>query len=265
MDEYLEAFVREGEEHVTDLNNALLTLENDPEDEEAMDQIFRTAHTLKGNFGAMGFEDASDLAHAVEDLLDGMRQGEISVTSDRMDHIFAGIDEIEACLDEIEASGEVTRNVRPTIDDLRSVLEESEGTTASDDAPPGESTPEVERETPFDATALEDVQGPVFHVEVDMGDSDMPGVDAMFVLDDVKEEYDIVDSDPDVEAIEDGEYDGTFDLAIETEAADVGETIARMGRVTNATASEIRLAESGTDQTATDQADTGSATDQADT
>ncbi|MFB6134967.1 MAG: Hpt domain-containing protein, partial [Halanaeroarchaeum sp.] len=62
MDEYLEAFVREGEEHVTELNNALLTLENEPGDEAAMDQIFRTAHTLKGNFGAMGFEDASDLA-----------------------------------------------------------------------------------------------------------------------------------------------------------------------------------------------------------
>ncbi|MFW6385347.1 MAG: Hpt domain-containing protein, partial [Halodesulfurarchaeum sp.] len=48
MDDYLEDFVREGEEHVTELNNALLALESNPEDEDAMDSIFRTAHTLKG-------------------------------------------------------------------------------------------------------------------------------------------------------------------------------------------------------------------------
>ncbi|MFB6095269.1 MAG: Hpt domain-containing protein, partial [Halodesulfurarchaeum sp.] len=123
MDDYLEEFVREGEEHVTELNNALLRLESNPDDEEAMDSIFRTAHTLKGNFGAMGFEDASDLAHAIEDLLDGMREGEIEVTPDRMDHVFAGIDEIEACLDEIEAHGEPQRDVTGTIADLRDVLE----------------------------------------------------------------------------------------------------------------------------------------------
>ncbi|MGM0398673.1 MAG: chemotaxis protein CheA [Halobacteriota archaeon] len=240
MDEYLEAFVREGEEHVTDLNNALLTLESDPEDEEAMDQIFRTAHTLKGNFGAMGFEDASDLAHAVEDLLDGMRQGEIAVTSERMDHIFAGIDQIEGCLQEIEADGEVSRNVRPTIDDLRAVFDESQAEDSAADSTAVDAT-DADAGDRFDSSLLEEADGPLFHVEVDMGEPDMPGVDAMFTLEEIRETFDIVDAAPDTEAIEDGEYDGTFDLAIETEAADVGETIAAIGRVEDATAAEIEL------------------------
>ncbi|MFW6003567.1 MAG: chemotaxis protein CheA [Halanaeroarchaeum sp.] len=240
MEEYLEAFVREGEEHVTDLNNALLTLESDPEDEAAMDQIFRTAHTLKGNFGAMGFDDASDLAHAVEDLLDGMRQGEIAVTSERMDHIFAGVDQIEGCLQEIEADGSVSRNVRPTIEDLRAVFDESHATDTATESP----ADEVVTADPgdlFDSSLLEGADGPLFHVEVDMGDPDMPGVDAMFVLEEIRETFDIVDTAPGTDAIEDGEYEGTFDLAVESEAGNVGETIATIGRVEDATAIEVEL------------------------
>jgi len=136
MDDYLEAFVREGEEHVTNLNNALLELESDPGNEEAMDAIFRTAHTLKGNFGAMGFESASDLAHAVEDLLDEMRQGDLEVTSDRMDRVFEGVDDIEACLDDIEAHGEVQRDVSGTAESVRAVLDEAAAAAEAGDAPP---------------------------------------------------------------------------------------------------------------------------------
>src|SRR6056297_3354160 len=102
-DQYLDAFIRESEEAITELNNSLLALESDPEDEQAMESIFRTAHTLKGNFGAMGFEDASDLAHAIEDLLDEMREGNMEVTPEIMDMIFDGVDQIELIVGEIEA------------------------------------------------------------------------------------------------------------------------------------------------------------------
>ena len=248
MDEYLEAFVREGEEHVTELNNALLTLESSPENEEAMDQIFRTAHTLKGNFGAMGFEDASDLAHAVEDLLDGMRQGDIAVTSERMDHIFSGIDEIEACLEEIETNGEVHRDVRPTITDLRTVLAESE----ADGEPVDQEEREVEAGEQFDAAKLAAVDETLYHLTVDMSDSEMPGVDAMFVLEDVNADFEVVDTAPSTEAIEDGEYEESFDLAIATQQADVGETIASYGKVTDAAASRIELDETAQSAAETD-------------
>jgi len=54
-DDHTQAFVSECRESITALNNALLTLEDDPDDAEAIESVFRTAHTLKGNFGAMGF------------------------------------------------------------------------------------------------------------------------------------------------------------------------------------------------------------------
>mgnify|MGYP002763835348 CR=1 FL=1 len=126
-DQYLDAFIRESEEAITELNNSLLDLEADPDDREAMESIFRTAHTLKGNFGAMGFDDASALAHAIEDLLDEMREGEMAVTPEVMDLIFAGVDRIEAIVAEIEAEGESSTETDDAVDALRAVQEEGRG------------------------------------------------------------------------------------------------------------------------------------------
>jgi two-component system chemotaxis sensor kinase CheA len=239
MDDYLEAFVREGEEHVTNLNNALLELESDPGNEEAMDAIFRTAHTLKGNFGAMGFEGASDLAHAVEDLLDEMRQGELEVTSDRMDRVFEGIDDIEACLDEIEAHGEVQRDVSSTIESVRAVLEEAAVAEPDGDGPGDAVETEFDLSAMVDAETLEDVEGGVFHVHVDMSDSQMKGVDGMFVLEAATEAFDLLGASPEPDAINDGEFEDGFDLVVATEMSDVTETVQSFPKLTDATVSEL--------------------------
>jgi len=255
MDDYLEAFVREGEEHVTSLNNALLELESDPGNEEAMDEIFRTAHTLKGNFGAMGFEDASDLAHAVEDLLDEMRQGDLSVTGDRMDVVFAGIDDIEACLDDIEANGEVTRDVTGTIEAVRGVLEAADDSADDGDAADDEaSSPaaSVDPTTIVDADVIEGSESPVYHVRVDMGDSQMKGVDGMFVLEEATETFDLLGSEPSPDAINGGDYEDGFDLVVAAEQADVEETVHSLPKLTDATVTEIGADGETSDDAASD-------------
>ncbi|MFB6083646.1 MAG: chemotaxis protein CheA [Halorientalis sp.] len=137
-DQYLDAFIRESEEAITELNNSLLALESDPEDEEAMESIFRTAHTLKGNFGAMGFEDASDLAHAIEDLLDEMREGDMEVTPEVMDLIFAGVDQIEVIVGEIEEHGESTTDTDEMVAEIRGVLEAETGEAGGGDDESGD-------------------------------------------------------------------------------------------------------------------------------
>jgi len=223
-DQYLDAFIRESEEAITELNNSLLDLEADPEDREAMDAIFRTAHTLKGNFGAMGFEDASDLAHAIENLLDAMRQGEMSVTADRMDLIFAGVDMIEAIVREVEEHGESTTETDEMVSQLRAVMDDHEA--AGDDA--GEGSAGASRAS---STALSEALDVGFSVDpgdfetgvvgarLGLGDSDMLGVDAMLALEAVEEAYPLLGTDPARDAIEEGEFDGTF--AVVVDAADV--------------------------------------------
>ena len=231
-EEYVQAFVHESEEQLTDLNNSLLALESDPDDREAMDDIFRTAHTLKGNMGAMGYDDASDLAHAIEDLLDELREGEMEVTPEVMDLVFAGVDRLELAVESIDEDGTVDVETADLEDDIRTVIEEGAAGTERDD----------------DAAASEDGQVDTFDVAVEVGDSDMPGVDGMLVLEAVREEADLVSATPGPEAIEDGEYDDGFDLVVASTTADeLRATLDRVSAIDDADIAQAGADASGDD------------------
>ena len=145
MDEELyQAFITESEESITQLNNSLLTLESNPDDQEAIDDIFRRAHTLKGNFGAMGFDTAATVAHAIEDLLDEIRQGHLDVTPERMDLVFEGVDLIVDVLHDIEENGETTIDPSETVDALRAAAEGDAGTADGEGDETGETAEPTE-------------------------------------------------------------------------------------------------------------------------
>ena len=122
-DAHRNAFVHESQEGITELNNALLALEADPDDEEAMGSIFRIAHTLKGNAAAMGYEQVSGLAHALEDLLDEVRAGDIDVTTELMDLLFDGVDYLDAMVSEIADEGSTTITVEDLETELRAIAD----------------------------------------------------------------------------------------------------------------------------------------------
>ncbi|SDF16407.1 two-component system, chemotaxis family, sensor kinase CheA [Halorubrum xinjiangense] len=248
MDSHRAAFVAEAEDGITDLNNALLALEADPEDTEAMDDVFRVAHTLKGNAAAMGYEDVSDFGHALEDLLDAVRQGDREVTPELMDLLFEGVDTVEAMVDEIAETGDVSTDPsglesrlremeeRGTVGggdgdddgsdgagegdadeaDAEDAVDEAEGDDADGetDAEDGadEDAPDVS--VPEPPAAAADLPEPVAYADVTIGDAQMPGVDAALVLQAIDEQFDGHATDPAPEALEDGEYDEGFDAFV---------------------------------------------------
>lgn len=220
--DYLQDFVREAKEQITELNNALLALESDPDDREAMDQIFRIAHTLKGNAGAMGFDGVSNLAHAVEDLLDEIREGHLQVTPDRMDLIFAGVDTIEAILGEIEDQGEATSDPSDLVEEIRTAITNSSETS---NGPESTANADVAVRQPSFDSVLESIENVapftdgeerLFHAAIDLDDSQMPSVDAMILLESIEEEasFSLVTTDPARDAVENGDFDGSFDLFV---------------------------------------------------
>src|SRR5215510_8611279 len=75
--ELLEDFIAECCEHVRHMEVALLALETDPDDREAIDIAFRAFHTTKGTAAFLGLTPIADLAHHTESLLSRMRRGEI--------------------------------------------------------------------------------------------------------------------------------------------------------------------------------------------
>jgi len=239
-DEHRKAFVAESEEGITELNNALLALESDPNDAEAMDSIFRTAHTLKGNGAAMGYDSVSNLAHEMEDLLDEIRSGEIEITPDLMDLLFDGVDYLGAMVDDIAEEGDTDLDASGVEADLRELIETGNVPGAGDsggDSGSTDTADDTEAETAEEssddgadsgAADADDVEGvdlpaeladyeldtghAVFRATVGLGESAMQGVDAIFVLQALDDAYETFITDPDRETVEDGEFDETFDL-----------------------------------------------------
>ena len=104
-EEYLSVFVDESRETLQNLNDNLLKLENNPEDMETVNEVFRLLHTLKGMAGTMGFENMMKLCHKMENVLDKVRSGNIKLTGDLMDKLFTGVDIVERMVNNIVESG----------------------------------------------------------------------------------------------------------------------------------------------------------------
>jgi two-component system chemotaxis sensor kinase CheA len=243
-DDHLEAFVRESEQSVVELNNSLLALEDDPDDRAAMDTVFRTAHTLKGNFAAMGFEDASEMAHAIEDLLDEVRDGEMAVTPEMMDLVFEGVDHIEDALAEIAATGTVETDPAETVAAVRETIEagDTAGVTAGEQASEDDGDDGTEPVAAPVAAVADDLGGvaSVVHVAATLGDSEMPGVDGMLLLEGVEETVELVATVPDPDAVADGDHDGSVDLFVAAADPDAVEAaVTDLGQVETATATDV--------------------------
>lgn len=106
MSQYLGVFVEEAKENIQGLNDAVLKLESNPESRDAIDEIFRLMHTLKGSSATMGFTKMSKMCHILESLLDSVRSGKAHVTENVIDLIFLGIDKLTAVVADIENGGD---------------------------------------------------------------------------------------------------------------------------------------------------------------
>ncbi len=218
-------FVQESKEDIRELNNALLELEeaDDPQHSDAIETVFRVAHNLKGNFGVMGYTDASNMAHAMEDLLDCIRDGELAVTGDRMDLIFAGVDKLDAMVREISDDGETKTDPDATIDKIRTSIEagDDEATTTSDDEGDELALPLGDLAEDIEDVDLEGME--LCRATLEFEDTGSQHVDAMFVLDEAEDTFDLLRTSPDNETIEAGEFDTSFDIFLLVTAGSVAD------------------------------------------
>jgi two-component system chemotaxis sensor kinase CheA len=103
LNEVLATFLAETEEQFAEMEEALVTLEAHPDDDEAVQSIFRAAHTLKGNAASMGYGGVAEIAHALEDLLEGLRGHSVAVTPQVVTALLRAIDALRFLMPEIAA------------------------------------------------------------------------------------------------------------------------------------------------------------------
>ncbi len=107
-EELLKDFFAEALGQVDSLEQNILALEQDTGNRDAVDEIFRAAHTLKGGAGTVEMVELAEFTHLVEDVLDGVRSGKAAVNEAVIDALLASIDVIKAMLD-ARGSGSVYR------------------------------------------------------------------------------------------------------------------------------------------------------------
>ena len=127
-EELLKDFFSEAEQQVEQLESNILVIEQDPTNKEAIDEIFRAAHTLKGGSATVEMSELSGFTHAVEDLLDAIRSNKVTVTEDTIDLLLYSLDIIKAML-AARANGEVYKeDVSATVARLRSNIPDKKDT-----------------------------------------------------------------------------------------------------------------------------------------
>lgn len=121
MNQYLDVFIDESKEHLQAINDNLLELEQNPENIDIVNEIFRSAHTLKGMSATMGYEDLANLTHKMENVLDAIRNHKITVTTELLDIVFRSVDDLEAMVVSIAEGGDGKRDVTEIVELLKAL------------------------------------------------------------------------------------------------------------------------------------------------
>ena len=128
VSQYLEIFIDETSEHLQNLSDCIMELENDPENMDTINEIFRAAHSLKGMAGTMGFKRMQHLTHDMENVFQEVRSEKIKVNSAMIDLLFKCLDAIEGYLNNVkESSDEGTEDNELIIKELNDFIAVANG------------------------------------------------------------------------------------------------------------------------------------------
>ena len=137
-EEILQDFLIEAAEILEQLSEQLVQLENDPENKDLLNAIFRGFHTVKGGAGFLAVSALVDTCHGAENVFDTLRNGQRTVTSDLMDVILQALDTINAQFAQLQAREEPEAADSELLETLHKLSQpESEDDAAADDADVG--------------------------------------------------------------------------------------------------------------------------------
>ncbi|MFC4617364.1 chemotaxis protein CheW [Camelliibacillus cellulosilyticus] len=222
--DYLGLFLDESREHAQNLNTYLLELEKGTNKDHAINEIFRSAHTLKGMAQSMGFQNLGDLTHKLENVLDDIRHQKREADADVMDHLFSAVDYIENMLEQIATEGNDQIDVTGIIEKL--LMTGAQGRTPV--KPTGDANLETSSSaiTGYDGFETHVIQQSieegfqVFRINVSLQkDCVLKAARAYMVFQSVEAFGEILHADPPVEQLEAEAFDLAFSMTLITKEA----------------------------------------------
>jgi two-component system, chemotaxis family, sensor kinase CheA len=124
--QYLSMFLEESMDNLQSLNESLLQLEQEPENIDKLNEIFRVAHTIKGMAATMGFSVMAELTHKMEDVLTKFRDGELKVTQRVVTVLFQCLDTLEVMVNNISEGNNETVSIDEIISNLEAIAKDEE-------------------------------------------------------------------------------------------------------------------------------------------
>lgn len=119
LTQFYEVFFDEAGENLTSMEDLLLAVDVDAPDDEALNAIFRCAHSIKGGAATFGFQDVADLTHVMETLLDRLRRHELQMTTLMVDTLLESRDALKALLDRRQGKSEEVTDTRELVSRIR--------------------------------------------------------------------------------------------------------------------------------------------------
>ena len=129
-DETLQMYLEESLEHLEDIENDLLAIEEAGADidDELVNKVYRAAHSIKGGAGFMGLTNIKDLTHEMENILGKIRSREMVPTSDVINVLLSASDTLKSLMDNVLHSND--EDISEQIAQLKAVLAGQAGTAA---------------------------------------------------------------------------------------------------------------------------------------
>lgn len=253
MNQYLGAFLDEAGDNLDHLNELLLSAEQNQDDMDIINEIFRVAHTFKGMSATMGFNKMATLTHSMEDLLGLVRSGDLVLSSDDVDLLFRCLDTLNQMVDLIRGGGSDSDAESDELIEKLHIRRDKPGEApATEEKSTGEAASETSKEADLDLNqqewewveSAEKAGKHVYEIVVELQPTCMlKAARTYMIVTLVGDLGDIIKAEPSIEALEREEFERSFTLYIAS--ADPMETlveqISRVGEVLDVKGKELSL------------------------
>ena len=208
MSKYKEMFISETKEHLNSMNRLITSLEKDPSNREDMDALFREAHSVKGMAASMGYDYIADLSHKMEDMMDLVRKGEVTLDPSAVDLLYEGLDALEAMVKGIEDDAPCNEDRSSLLDRLASIGKDGPPAEVGDARSAGEGGGEKGSSAAEDALVVD--------VEISRS-AQMPGTRAFLVYKRLEDLGRVLTVEPPLESVKKGDFDNRMTIRLSTD------------------------------------------------
>ncbi|WDF04071.1 MULTISPECIES: chemotaxis protein CheA [Shouchella] len=229
---YVSMFIDESLEHLSLINEHLPKLAQEEHQGKTLDDIFRSAHTIKGMAASMNFTVMAELTHQFENVLDDLRSEKVRLTDHYVDFFYAIVDFLDSSIESVAEQG-IELSHTPELKQQLDAINQGSGQQTSTSQEMDEHTLRI-----IEQAVQEGISVKTITVSVDE-QAMLKGVRAYMVISEISKLGEILYTNPYTEALEEGLFEKTFQVVAAT-GVETNEIVQSVGSLTEITHVDVK-------------------------